>query len=115
NRRASMHAAVIRVTSRCALVRAAYSGAITAANDLARFQAARALPRPLSGGHMPKKASDITGQFFTAGDLMELNAEADSFADLDQARGEMSPSMRGWLFVAAASALGLLVLVVLAM
>lgn len=63
---------------------------------------------------MPKRArADITEQFFTAGELMELAVETDHFADLDVQRGEMARGLRGWLALAAASAVGLFVLVVL--
>lgn len=62
---------------------------------------------------MPKRArADITEQFFTAGELMERVSEPDHFADLD---GHFDPSrgLRAWLALAAASAVGLFVLVVL--
>jgi hypothetical protein len=60
---------------------------------------------------MPKRArADITEQFFTAGELMELAVETDHFADLE-APG--TRDLRGWLMLATASALGLLVLVAL--
>lgn len=62
---------------------------------------------------MPKRGrADITEQFFTAGKLMELAVETDTFADLDVPRAEPR-GLRGWLALAAASAVGLLVLVVL--
>jgi len=53
--------------------------------------------------------ADITEQFFTAGELMELAVETDNFTDLD----EPVSGLRTWLALAAASALGLLVLVAL--
>jgi hypothetical protein len=60
---------------------------------------------------MPKTArADITEQFFTAGELMELAVETDHFADLEAPNAR---DLRAWLALAAASALGLLVLVVL--
>lgn len=63
---------------------------------------------------MPNRArADITEQFFTAGELMELAAETDHFLDLDVRRGEVSRGLRGWLALAAASAVGLFVLVFL--
>ena len=69
---------------------------------------------------MPKSArADITEQFFTAGRLMELATETDHFADLDghlDSTGKDSArGLHGWLALAAASALGLFVLVVLTM
>jgi hypothetical protein len=62
---------------------------------------------------MPKSArADITEQFFRAGDLMELAPDSDDF-DLDDRRPAGASGVHGWLALAAASALGLLVLVVL--
>ena len=62
---------------------------------------------------MPTRArADITEQFFTAGELMELAVETDHFADLE-GRGQNARGLRAWLALAAASAVGLLVLVVL--
>ena len=62
---------------------------------------------------MPKSArADITEQFFTAGELMELATEADHFVDLDS-RGAPASGLHAWLALAAASAVGLLVLVVM--
>jgi hypothetical protein len=62
---------------------------------------------------MPTRArADITEQFFTAGDLMELAVETDHFGDLEGSR-ESTRGLRAWLALAAASAVGLLVLVVL--
>ncbi len=61
---------------------------------------------------MPNRArADITEQFFTAGELMELAVETDHFADLDSSPG--ASGLRTWLALAAASALGLLFLVAL--
>jgi len=63
---------------------------------------------------MPKRArADITEQFFTAGYLMELATETDHFVDLDGQRNDPARALRGWLALAAASAVGLFVLVVL--
>jgi hypothetical protein len=60
---------------------------------------------------MPKTArADITEQFFTAGELMELAVETDHFLDLEPSGGR---GLRAWLALAAASAVGLFVLVVL--
>jgi len=65
---------------------------------------------------MPKRVrADITEQFFTAGELMELAVETDHFADLDVGHRGAGRGLRGWLALAAASAVGLLVLVVLTM
>jgi hypothetical protein len=62
---------------------------------------------------MPTRArADITEQFFTAGEMMELAVETDHFVDLG-GRVESSRGLRAWLALAAASAVGLLVLVVL--
>ena len=62
---------------------------------------------------MPKPArADITEKFFTAGELMERATEMDHFADLD-GPGTQAPGLRAWLALAAASAVGLLVLVAL--
>jgi hypothetical protein len=62
---------------------------------------------------MPKSArADITEQFFTAGELMEMAVETDHFADLDVGHAA-GRDLRGWLALAAASAVGLFVLVVL--
>jgi hypothetical protein len=61
---------------------------------------------------MPNRArADITEQFFTAGELMERAVETDHFLDLEQQPG--ARGLRAWLALAAASALGLLVLVAL--
>jgi hypothetical protein len=63
---------------------------------------------------MPKPArADITEQFFTAGELMERAPVLDHFADLDGHGDAQSRGLRAWLALAAASAVGLLVLVVL--
>jgi hypothetical protein len=63
---------------------------------------------------MPKPArADITEQFFTAGELMESATEMDHFADLDGHGGTQARGLRAWLALAAASAVGLLLLVAL--
>ncbi len=64
---------------------------------------------------MPKRArADITEQFFTAGELMSVAVETDHFADLDgHVARAPAAGLRAWLALAAASAVGLLVLVVL--
>ena len=62
---------------------------------------------------MPKSArADITEQFFRAGDLMEMAPDSDDF-DLDDGGALAARGLHGWLALAAASAVGLLVLVVL--
>lgn len=62
---------------------------------------------------MPKRArADITEQFFTAGELMEL-APAEPDLDLDEDRASGGRGLHAWLALAAVSALGLFVLVVL--
>jgi len=63
---------------------------------------------------MPKQArADITEQFFTAGELLERTTEMDHFADLDGRVAPPGRGLRAWLALAAASAVGLLVLVVM--
>ena len=57
--------------------------------------------------------ADITEQFFTAGELMEVAVETDQFVDLERRGSRESRGLHAWLALAAASALGLLVLVVL--
>ena len=61
---------------------------------------------------MPKSArADITEKFFTAGELMEVAVETDHFTDLAGGADREARGLRVWLGLAAASALGLLVLV----
>jgi hypothetical protein len=81
------------------------------------WQSIRRVPRGTliaSMGLMPKRPrADITEQFFTAGELMEAAVETDHFLDLDGRAARDGRGLRAWLALAAASAVGLLVLVVL--